>query len=430
MIAKTVIGRGFRGALEYDFSHGVMLETNMGGETARELAREFGLIRAVRSKLTRAVAHISLSAKPGEHLDDDTWRAIADEYMRQSGFTDNQYVLTRHSDREHEHVHLVINRVTLDGGVTSDSNNFWRNKRIARNLEKQFGLFQVHDHADKKGLSKNEVQVMRAKERRTAHARGEEYQDKPLAETLAEASGENLPDRERLRREIDNALRTETDFTDFEAALRAREIEIRLNKQSSGRVCGISFAFNRGTPFKGSDLGRGYTWGGLVKRGLTCEEPRNTQIAERDSAKENEEMDAHVWSIPVGEPITEEVMRRRMESAAARMRIDGVSDRDKARWLKLYLVALDASENKGKAYKILRKALDDDKTDILGILRMKDKLDGTANQAGLSYDAREEMVKELMTTVLLAPDRKTALDDCLLRMVEERAAQRGRGCGR
>ena len=46
MIAKAVKGKGFRGALDYDLhkEDGRILDTNMAGETLRELAAEFGKI--------------------------------------------------------------------------------------------------------------------------------------------------------------------------------------------------------------------------------------------------------------------------------------------------------------------------------------------------------------------------------------------------
>lgn len=55
MIAKLNKGRGFRGALEYSLkeSKGFLLDTNMGGNTPRTLAREFGQIRGLRPELTR-----------------------------------------------------------------------------------------------------------------------------------------------------------------------------------------------------------------------------------------------------------------------------------------------------------------------------------------------------------------------------------------
>jgi hypothetical protein len=79
MIAKAVKGRGFRGALAYDLNQekGRVIDTNMSGTTARELAKEFGEVRSLRPKLGKAVLHVSLSVAPGEHLSDEQWREVS-----------------------------------------------------------------------------------------------------------------------------------------------------------------------------------------------------------------------------------------------------------------------------------------------------------------------------------------------------------------
>jgi hypothetical protein len=106
MIAKSIKGRGFRGALAYDLQkeNGRVIDTNMSGTTVRELAKEFGEIRKLRPKLGKAVLHVSLSAAPGEHLDDEQWKQIAERYLHGMGLENNQYLVTRHMDTEHEHV--------------------------------------------------------------------------------------------------------------------------------------------------------------------------------------------------------------------------------------------------------------------------------------------------------------------------------------
>ena len=75
MIAKLIKGKSFRGALEYDLKQGkgLLLETNMAGQTPKELAKEFGIIRALRPTLGKAVCHVSLSIHPTEHLTDEQW---------------------------------------------------------------------------------------------------------------------------------------------------------------------------------------------------------------------------------------------------------------------------------------------------------------------------------------------------------------------
>jgi hypothetical protein len=132
MIAKAIKGRGFRGALEYDLGkeQGRVVDTNMEGEGPRELAAEFGEIRKLRPKLGKAVLHVSLSAAPSEHLTDDQWREIGQRYLHGMGLDDNQYLITRHDDTDHEH--LLINRIRFDGKVTSDSHDYRRHEMLMR----------------------------------------------------------------------------------------------------------------------------------------------------------------------------------------------------------------------------------------------------------------------------------------------------------
>ena len=145
MIAKMSKGTGFRGALDYDLKkeQGHILDTNMEGQTPRALATEFGVIRQLRPGLQKAVLHASISATPGEHLTDDQWRAIGHRYLQGMGFTDNQFVITRHTDTDHEHIHVLANRIRFDGQVVSDSQDWRRQETLMREIERDYGLEQV-----------------------------------------------------------------------------------------------------------------------------------------------------------------------------------------------------------------------------------------------------------------------------------------------
>lgn len=245
MIAKMVKGKGFRGTLEYDLrqSKGYMLDSNMAGSTTRELAREFGQVRALRPNLSRAVCHVSLALAPGESLSDAQWKEVAQKYLEHMGFTENQFIATRHTDAAHQHIHLLINRVTLSGEVVSDSHDYKRQESLMRRLEREYGLSQVKPsrEAERKALAKGEIE----------HA----------------LRTEQPSVRMRLQELVDIALRQARTLTDFITALDGQGVSIKLNQASTGRISGISFALD-GVAMKGSDLGRGYTWNALQKRGL------------------------------------------------------------------------------------------------------------------------------------------------------------------
>jgi hypothetical protein len=52
------------------------------------------------------------------------------------GLENNQYIVTRHLDTEHEHVHLLVNRIRFDGGITSDSHDYRRQEVLMRAIER------------------------------------------------------------------------------------------------------------------------------------------------------------------------------------------------------------------------------------------------------------------------------------------------------
>ena len=91
MIAQLIKGKSFRGALAYDLKQGkgLLLETNMAGQTPKELAKEFGIIRALRTTLGKAVCHVSLSIHTTEQLTDAQWCAAAQRWPSGMGFTNN-----------------------------------------------------------------------------------------------------------------------------------------------------------------------------------------------------------------------------------------------------------------------------------------------------------------------------------------------------
>jgi len=120
-----------------------MLDTNMGGTHSEQFAAEFeaiacgsarSAIARLRPNNNRRCLHAILSLP---HRDDvhergachesaraEQWVEIGRRWLNEMGFDDNQYVMVRHTDTSHQHLHLVASRVRLDGEVVSDSHNY------------------------------------------------------------------------------------------------------------------------------------------------------------------------------------------------------------------------------------------------------------------------------------------------------------------
>jgi len=96
------------------------------------------------------VWHCSLSLRADEGtLNDEQWRAIADDFVRAMGFDDAEgtkapcrWVGVRHgvSTNGNDHIHLVVNLVREDGTKASVHNDFKRAQTVARALEVKHGL--------------------------------------------------------------------------------------------------------------------------------------------------------------------------------------------------------------------------------------------------------------------------------------------------
>lgn len=93
-------------------------------------------------KLKNPVYHISLdfAHEDAPKLTDDLMVEIAREYMRRMGIVNTQYIVSRHTDREHQHLHIVANRVDNDGNTISAGNDRVRNVKICKALTREYGL--------------------------------------------------------------------------------------------------------------------------------------------------------------------------------------------------------------------------------------------------------------------------------------------------
>jgi hypothetical protein len=257
MKAKVERGGGFRGALDYALGKGggnacEIIGGTMTGQTPRDLSTEFGLSRAARPGVARPVWHTSLALPPGEHLDSDRWAEVADDFMRGMGLADHQYVVIRHHDTDLDHIHIVASRIALDGTLYHGAFDAKRAITLTQELEERHGLTRT------KGLEDGPAPQARP-------TKGEIEQ--------AERTGD-APPRLVLQEIVDAALAEPGSVFDFMDRIEAAGAVARPNVAKTGKMNGFSFEYG-GIPFKGSDLGKAYTWKGLQERGIEYEQDRD-----------------------------------------------------------------------------------------------------------------------------------------------------------
>ena len=106
-------------------------------------------------------AHISLNLPRGEDLDDRDFFELSKNYMEHMGYGEQPYVVIRHHDTKHEHVHIVSSTIREDCLQINLSNDIRRSIATQKYLEKEFGLSPSPETRNTKELSKYETPEFR-----------------------------------------------------------------------------------------------------------------------------------------------------------------------------------------------------------------------------------------------------------------------------
>lgn len=146
MIAKIVQGRGFRGVVNYvlDKDNAQLLYAEgVRTKDKDSIVQSFVTQGKMNPKIAKPVAHISLdfSVQDKAKLTDEFMIGVAQEYLKKMGYDNTQYIIARHYDTDHPHVHMVINRIDNGGKRITDQNEKLRSTKVCMELTKKYGLY-------------------------------------------------------------------------------------------------------------------------------------------------------------------------------------------------------------------------------------------------------------------------------------------------
>ena len=146
MIGKIVKGTSFSGCVNYVLKEDksrLLKAVGVYG-SPEEIAEQFELQTLLNDKVKNTVGHISLSfsAEDGDRIrdDDGLMLKIAHDYMKLMEIANTQFIIARHTDRDHPHCHIVYNRVDNDGCTISDKNDRYRNEKVCKMLTARYRL--------------------------------------------------------------------------------------------------------------------------------------------------------------------------------------------------------------------------------------------------------------------------------------------------
>jgi relaxase-like protein len=236
MIGKVITGKSFGGCIRYVVQKHDAVILDAAGvrmQQVNQIVNDFNLQRKYNSNLGKAVGHVALSwsVNDADKLNDEVMVNMAKEYLQKMKIQDTQYLIVKHQDKDHPHIHIVYNRVSNNGKTISDNFQKQRNVKVAKELTLKYGLY----------ISPGKEKVNR----------------------------QQLKGEDKIKYELFDAIKTASkkvkNINELRQALAKQGIVTHLKyKSGTTEVQGISFSKGE-YKFKGSEIDRSLRYSKLIE---------------------------------------------------------------------------------------------------------------------------------------------------------------------
>lgn len=144
---------------------GYELDRNLiHGETSKEIMDSFKIQQENNSNCDKKfiTAYISPDPKDGQKLTDKEFKEISHDFMKGIGINPEKqaYLAIVHTEKNHKHVHLLINRIDENNKAIKDNFIVLKAQNTAHKIAKERGLTSARDIMHKNQESK----IMQSKE--------------------------------------------------------------------------------------------------------------------------------------------------------------------------------------------------------------------------------------------------------------------------
>lgn len=154
MIAKIGRSSNLYGALAYNqlkvenengqilFANKI-IETSSGQYSVAQLAQSFEPYVIANRNTEKHTLHISLNPDPKDEVNDEKFKQMAEEYMREMGYGEQPFVVFKHTDIDRTHIHIVSVCVDEEGKKISDKFEKRKSMKVCRELERKYKLISA-----------------------------------------------------------------------------------------------------------------------------------------------------------------------------------------------------------------------------------------------------------------------------------------------
>lgn len=241
MVSKATATRGSSQAFDYlldDKGQAQELDRNLiTGDKGQELLAEFREVQAQNTNCINNTYSIVLSPSNERSFTNHELRELGREHLKKLGFDleNTQYLMTVHRSTDQPHVHILANRIDMQGNAHKDNFIGKRAQRSAEQIAERLGLTTARDIQKNKELSFE-------------------------------------PNIKAIRKEIQQAFnqaKQEPDFASFCSKMKSQGIEVREIHNSGGKLQGLRYVHSKsGADLKASEVGKEFGAKTLVQKGM------------------------------------------------------------------------------------------------------------------------------------------------------------------
>jgi hypothetical protein len=154
MVARFVNGKNIRGMLHYNENKiaageaRLLLASGFAGDIDKfdleQKLQRFEHLTMLNTRVKTNAVHITLNFDEQDKLSNEVLQQITLSYMEKIGFGDQPYLVYKHHDAAHTHVHIATINIKPDGNRIDTHGIGWKLSEPARiALEKEYALVQA-----------------------------------------------------------------------------------------------------------------------------------------------------------------------------------------------------------------------------------------------------------------------------------------------
>ncbi|GAB6393544.1 MAG: relaxase/mobilization nuclease domain-containing protein [Treponematales bacterium] len=233
MIAKAKAISHGRQAINYVLREGklgAMLASNLiESLTPDEILKEFEMMQRYNTRSKNKFLRFEIGIAPQDEakLKRADLQIICRQFAKSMGLTDNQWFACTHKDTDNLHIHLIANRINIDGAVYQTDFVSNRAAKAAEELSRKMGLTIANEVRKQKQHEKQQMSP-------------ERYEIKKRLQDIAYKEFRN-PNNKTAK--------------SFIEALKRQGVMVEPVRNKQNKIYGIRFQFE-GQTFKASEIGK------------------------------------------------------------------------------------------------------------------------------------------------------------------------------